>query len=381
MLKSAFTPKLLVAGAIALAATQASADVTIGVVMSMTGPASGLGIPIGNQIKLWPKKIGGENVKVILLDDATDPTKGVQNAKRLVTEDNVDVIAGSVATPVAIPIAGVAAESGTLQLALAPAVLPPGQDTWTFRLPQSTAVMAHAIVTHMKKQGVKTVGFLGYTDAYGEAWLNDFKAQSQALDGPKIVAAERFARSDTSVTAQALKLVAANPDAMLIVASGSGAAMPHLAVVDRGFKGKIYQTHAAASRDLMRVGGKGVEGAYVVSGPAVVAEQLPASHPSKPVSQAFVDQYEAAYGKGNRNQFAAHAYDVVILLDKAIPAAIKKGKPGTKEFRAALRDAMEQIGRTVVSHGVIDYTKTDHWGFTNETGVILKVVNGDWKVE
>jgi len=287
---------------------------------------------------------------------------------------------GSAATPVAIPMAAVAAEADTVQLAFSPAVLPPGKDGWTFRLPQSNSVMAHAMVSLMKKQGIKTVGFLGYTDAYGESWLKDFTAEADK-NGIKVVATERFARSDASVTAQALKLTAANPDAMLIVASGSGAAMPHMAVVDRGYKGKIYQTHAAASRDLMRVGGKAVEGAYVVSGPAVIAEQLPDSHPSKKLAIDFVQQYEKAYGPGSRNQFAAHGFDALLVLEKTVPVALKAGKPGTKEFRAALRDAMETMGRTVISQGVLNWTKDDHWGYTNETGVMLKVVNGDWKVE
>jgi branched-chain amino acid transport system substrate-binding protein len=197
----------------------------------------------------------------------------------------------------------------------------------------------------------------------------------------KIVATERFARNDTSVTAQALKLNSANPDAMLIVASGSGAAMPHKAMIERGYKGKIYQTHAAATKDLMRIGGKDVEGAFVVSGPCVIAEQLPDSHPSKKVAIDFVQKYEKAYGAGSRNQFAGHAYDAALVLEKIVPVALKKGKPGTPAFRAALKEATESMGRTVVSHGVLNYTKDNHWGFTTETGVILKVVNGDWKVE
>ena len=301
-----------------------------------------------------PKTIAGEKLNVVVLDDATDPTKGVNNAKRFVTEDKADIIMGSAATPVVIPMAEVAFESQTPQLMFSPGVLAEGKDAWSFRLPQGGAVMAYAIVSHMKKMGVKTVGFLGYTDAYGESWLKDFQAQTAALGGPKVVATERFARNDTSVTAQALKLVSANPDAMLVVASGSGAAMPHKALIERGFKGKIYQTHAAATRDLMRVGGKDVEGGYVVSGPAVIPEQLPADHPSKAVAQKFVEQYEAAYGKGNRNQFAGHAYDAILVLEKVVPAALKKAKPGTKEFRAALRDGIETMGRTVVSHGVLN---------------------------
>ena len=373
----------LVATAVAavLAAPAAWADITIGISLPLTGPASGLGIPMQNYIKLWPTSIAGEKLNVIVLDDATDPTKGVVNAKRFVTEDKADIVMGSAATPVAIAMSSVVAEAETPQFMFSPAVLPAGKDTWAFRLPQGNAVMAHAMIEHMKKNGVKTVGFLGYTDAYGESWLNDFKAQSQLLGGPQIVATERFARADTSVTGQALKLVSANPDAMLIVASGSGAAMPHKAVVERNFKGKIYQTHAAASRDLMRVGGKDVEGAFVTSGPAVIPEQLPANHPSKALASDFVAKYEKAYGPNSRNQFGGHAYDAVVVLEKVVPMALKKAKPGTKEFRAAIRDAMETMGRTVVSHGVLNYTKDNHWGFTTETGLVLKVVNGDWKVE
>ncbi|MEY4752653.1 MAG: hypothetical protein RJA44_328, partial [Pseudomonadota bacterium] len=373
----------LIATAVLLgAAGAAQADITIGVSLPLTGPASGLGIPAQNGVKLWPTSIAGEKLNVIVLDDAADPTKAVQNAKRFISEDKVDVVVGSVATPAAVAMADPIAESGTVQLMLSPANLPAGKDNWAFRMPQSNAVMAHAMLEHMKKQGVKTVGFLGYTDAYGEGWLVDFKAEAAKIaPNIKIIAAERFQRSDTSVTGQALKLVSANPDAMLIVASGSGAAMPHKAIVERGFKGKIYQTHAAASRDLMRVGGKDVEGAYVVSGPAVVADQLADSHPSKKIALEFISQYEKAYGPNSRNQFAGHSYDTMLVLQKIVPVALKKGKPGTKEFRAALRDAVETMGRTVVAHGVLTYTKDNHWGYTTETGVILKVVNGDWKVE
>jgi len=373
--------RTILAAAVAVLASQAAiADITIGVSLPLSGPASGLGIPMKNQIALWPQSIAGEKLKFIVLDDATDPTNGVKNARRFTTEDKVDLIVGSAATPVGIAMADVAFESETPQLLATPAGLPPGKDAWSFRLPQSNSVMSFAVVEHMKKQGVKTVGFLGYTDAYGEGWLKDFTPIAEKA-GIKVIAAERFARTDTGVTGQALKLVAANPDAMLIVASGSGAAMPELAVIERGFKGKIYQTHAAATRDLMRIGGKSVEGTYVVSGPVIAPEQLPDSHPSKKLALDFAQSYDKAYGVGSRNQFAGHAYDAVVAMEKAFPLALKKAKPGTKEFRLALRDAFETMGRTVFAHGVMNWTKDDHWGYTNETGVIVKVVNGDWKME
>lgn len=373
--------KHLVAAAAALVvATAAQADIKIGVSLPLTGPGSGLGIPMQKQLQLFPKAIGGEQVQLIILDDATDPGKGAANARRFVTDEKVDLIFGSAITAVAGAMVDIAADAGTVQMAGSPVGVPAGKDKWLFRLPQSNTVMGHAVVEHMKKQGVKTLGFLGYTDAYGQQWL---EAIGPLLDkaGIKLVATERFARTDTSVTPQALKLNAANPDAILVVASGSGAAMPQLGLVDRGYKGKVYQTHAAATPDLPRVGGKAVEGTFVVSGPALLGDQLPESHPSKKLAMDFVQKFEAAHGPNTRNQFAGHAYDFQVAMEKALPMALKKAKPGTPEFRAAIRDSLETMGRTVFAHGVMNWTPTDHWGYTLETGVMTKVVDGKFKVE
>jgi branched-chain amino acid transport system substrate-binding protein len=370
----------LAAALFAACALAAQADVTIGVSLPLTGPAAGLGLPVKNGLSLWPPAIAGEKLHLIVLDDATDTTAGVKNARRFVTEDKVDLIIGSVATPVALAIADVAAESGTVQLALSPIPLPEGKDAWSFRLAHSSAVMANAMVAHMRRGGVKTLGFIGYADPYGESWLKDLAAAASAA-GLRLGDVERFQRADTSVTAQALKLVAANPDAIVVVASGSGAAMPELALLDRGYKGRIYQTHAAASRDLVRVGGKAVEGTYVLSGPAVVPEQLPEHNPSKKEAAKYVAAYEKAFGPGTRNQFAGHAWDAMLLLQAALPQALKQARPGTPAFRRALRDAIEQAGRLDVSQGVLDYTPKDHWGFTAGTPVVLKVVNGEWHLE
>ncbi len=371
---------LMAAALLATCLGSARADLTIGVSVPMTGPASGLGIPMSNGVKMWPSTIAGQKVNVIILDDATDPTKGAQNARRFVTENKVDVIVGSGATPVGIAMADVALESRTPQLVLSPIGLPPGKDAWSFRMPQSNGVMAHAMVGHMTKAGVKTVGFIGYTDAYGEQWLQALKPLLDKA-GIRLVAEERFARADTSVTAQALKIVSANPDAVVVVASGSGAAMPQLGIIERGYKGRFYQTHAAATRDLMRVGGKAVEGTFVTAGPVVVAEQLPETHPSKALGVKFNAEYEKIHGAGTRNQFAAHSFDAYLLLERVVPVALRKARPGTAEFRAALKEALESTPALAVSHGVLDYKPDDHWGYRIDTGVVMKVVNGDWKLE
>ena len=375
-----FKKTIITAAVALLAAGSALADITIGVSLPLTGPTSALGIPIKNAIAQWPTSIGGEKLNVIILDDATDPTNATKNARRFVTDDKVDILMGSAATPPANAVAAVASESGTMHFTFAPIDVSTAKSPWSYNTPQSTLVMSHAIVAHMKKTGVKTVGFIGYADAYGELFLRDMKVKMAGTD-VKFVSEERFARTDTSVTGQALKVTAGNPDAILIVASGSGAAMPHKALIERGYKGKIYQTHGAASRDLMRVGGKDVEGAFVVAGPGVVAEQLPADHPSKKVAMAHVTAWEKVYGANSRNPFAGHAYDASVILQKIIPIALKTAKPGTKEFRAALKAALENAGPIPLFHGTVNYTASNHAGYTDDTGVIMQIVNGDWKLQ
>ncbi len=371
---------LVAASAAALLAGAAQADVNVGISLPLTGPTSALGIASKNAIAMWPTSIGGQRLNVIILDDATDPSLATKNARRLVSDDKVDILLGSASTPTANAIATVAAETGTVQLTFAPIDVSTAKSPWSYNLPQSTLVMSHALVAHMKKNGVKTVGFLGYADAFGELFLRDMKVKMAGTD-LKFVSEERFARTDTSVTGQALKVTAGAPDAILIVASGSGAAMPHKALMERGYKGKIYQTHGAASRDLMRVGGKDVEGGYVVAGPGLVAEQLPANHPSKAVAMAHVQAWEKAYGPNTRNTFGGHAYDASVVLQKIIPIALKSAQPGTKEFRGALKAALENAGPIALFHGTVNYTATDHAGYSNDTGVIMRITNGEWKLQ
>jgi len=356
----------------------AHAELTIGVVMSLTGPGSGLGIPAKNGFALWPETIAGEKVKMIILDDATDPTQASKNARRLVAEDKVDLIIGSAAVPPTLAIADVALETQTVQLAISPIETAEGKDAWTFRLPQSTAVMAGGVVNQMKKMGVKTIGFLGYSDSYGENWLKEVQRLATAA-GMKMGTVERFSRADTSVTAQALRVVSSNPDAVLVVASGSGAAMPHKALIERGYKGKIFQTHSAASRDLIRLGGKDVEGSYVISGPAVVPEALPDSNASKKLAMDFVTRYEKQFGAGSRNLFAAHTYDAQLVLQKVVPEALKKAKPGTPAFRAALKEALEASGPIQITQGTLNYSPKDHFGLGDDARIMLTIQNGNWK--
>jgi branched-chain amino acid transport system substrate-binding protein len=361
-----------------LGAAGARAEIVIGVSFSQTGPAAALGIAPRNTIQLFPEQIGGEKLRFVVLDDATDATNAAKNARRFVSEEKVDLIIGSTASPPAVAIAEVAREAETVQLAAAPIELPAGRDGFTFRLPQGIALMAEGTVEHMKNAGVKSFAFLGYTDAYGESWLREMNRFAGPA-GLTPTGAERFARTDTAVTAQALKIVAGKPDAVLVVASGSGAVMPQKALLERGYKGRIYQTYSAVAPDLLRMGGKDVDGTYGLSGPAVAADQLPDSHPSKKVALDFIQLYEAKFGAGSYNQFAANIWGARLLLDKAIPIALKTAKPGTREFRLAIKQALETMGEVVVPQGVLRYSASDHFGYDGRARFVLSAQDGSWR--
>lgn len=373
--------RLVIAAALAalVASTPAVGQVKIGVSLAATGPAAALGIPEKNTFALLPTQIAGQTVEYIVLDDATDPSAGSRNARKLVSEDHVDVIVGSSATPASVAIAEVANETGTPQIAMAPVTLPEEKNRWVFRTPQHNRVMASALVAHMKGAGVKSLGFIGYSDAYGEDWLNALKPQLEAA-GIKLGPVERYNRTDTSVGGQVLKLFAARPDAVLVVGSGSPAALPQTALAERGYKGQIYQTHAAANPAFLKVAGKAADGAIMPIGPVVVADQIADSHPSKKVAESFVRAYEEKYGARSFSSFAGHAYDAYLILEHAIPVALKSARPGTAEFRAALRDAIENGGEVVGTHGVFAMKSDDHFGLDERARVLIRVDNGAYKL-
>jgi branched-chain amino acid transport system substrate-binding protein len=370
------------AGTLALIAATlptAQADITIGINLSLTGPLSSLGLPVKESLTLWPAQVAGEKLKLIVLDDASDTTAAVKNTRRFVTENRVDLLLGSSGVPAVLAMAPVAAEAKTVQLAFAPAPRPGGPADWTFPLPQPVSLMSDAVAQRMAKDGVRRVAFLGWNEGYGEMWLQAFGASAKKA-GIELVATERFAPPDTAITAQALKVIAARPDAVLIVGAGSAAAMPQINLRERGWAGPIYQTHGAASPDLIRVGGPRMDGAILPAGPVLVAEQLADASPIKPVALEYVQAFEKGHGAHSRTQFGAHAHDALKVLQRIVPVALKKAKPGTPEFRQALRDALESEKEIVISHGVLNYSPTNHTGFDERGRVMLKIEKGQFRL-
>lgn len=362
------------------ASMAAQADVKVGVITSSTGPIALVGIPQKNSVALMPTEAGGETIRYISLDDASDPTATVKAFKKLLDEEKVDAIIGPSGSPNAMGVIQFAAESGTPLLApvgTAAVVLPMNeQKKWVFKTTQNDELIAQALTEHMVKNGVKTLGLVGTADPYGENW-GKVMSELAAKNGIKIVANERFQRQDTSVTGQSLKILSQRPDAVLVAAPGSSAVMPQTTLFDQGYKGQIYQTHGAALPAFLQLGGRKVEGTVLAASLMLVIDEVPDDHPSKGIARKYIDDYTKLNGREPAT-FGANVYDAGLLLEKAIPVALEKGKPGTAEFRTALRDALEQTHELAATQGVYNMSAEDHSGFDVRGRELITVKDGKW---
>jgi branched-chain amino acid transport system substrate-binding protein len=377
-------PRLALAAGLTLAAAQARAQVTIGITEPITGAAATLGIGARDALSLAPDKIGDVTIRFIVLDDATDTTRAVTNVRQLINQDHVDAIIGSSTAQACLAELDVIAAGATPTICdtSSPAATTPmdARRHWMFTVAAGNGIMAAPMFADMRANGVKTLGFIGFDDAYGESWLKSAKAAAAAA-GITLADSETFARSDVDVTGQALHLIAASPDAILVAAAGSPASLPLIALSQNGYQGRIYLSSGVAANAFLRVGGSAVNGALAAVGPSLVYEQLPGANPTKAPAAAFMPRFDAAFGVQNRSNFAAQSYDSWSLIAHAIPAAMAKGKPGTPAFRAALRDAIEATEDFPAMAGVFSYSPTDHSGLDSRAAVLVKIVNDKWVLQ
>ena len=366
----------------ALTTLAAQAQMKVGVIASATGPTAAVGIAQKNSAALLPRKIGNIEVEYTVLDDASDSTQTVTLIKKLLVEQKVDAIIGPSGSPNSMAALQFIAEAKTPMLApvgTTAVVLPmDDQKRWVFKTTQNDGLICEALVAHMVKTGVKTVGFIGFGDAYGESWFRVFAPMIDKA-GIKLVANERFQRTDQSVIGQATKIVAANPDAVLVGAAGGPTVLPHTTLVERGYKGQIYQTHGAATPDFVRLGGKAVDGAVMAASLMLVLDQVADSNPAKKTALEYIGAYEKLYGSKPAT-FGANVYDAGLLLQRAVPEAAKKGAPGTEAFRVALRDALEATRELVGTQGVYNMTREDHAGFDKRGRELMMLKNGSWQL-
>jgi len=372
----------LLAAALLLGASHAHAEIKVGVTVSASGPGAALGQPQMKAVAALPKEIGGEKVTYIALDDESDPTKAAQNARKLVLDEKVDVLLGSSLTPVSLPLLDIAAESKTplLTMAASNILVQPVDDKrkWVFKVVPNDDIMATAMLNYIAKTGAKSIAFIGVSDAYGEGYYKVLAELAPKL-GLSIAGKEVYARSDASVTGQVLKTLAAKPDAVFIASAGTPAVLPQKALRERGYKGPIYQTHGVATDDFIKLGGKDVEGAIFAGEAYTVADDLDAGDPFRKVTTAYIEAYRAS-----QNQppviFGAHVFDSMQLVAKALPGALKAGKPGTAEFRAALRDGIEQTKDVYLNNGLANMSPTDHNGYDQRSAFLIKVEGGKFRL-
>jgi branched-chain amino acid transport system substrate-binding protein len=374
---------LVAAAVLGLAGQAAQADIHIGVILSLTGPGASLGIPEEQALKLWPDTLAGQKVKFTVLNDATDTTTATKNAQRLITEDKVDAILGASLTPTSLAVVEIAgaAKVPVISLAGGGAIVNPqdGPRKWAFKLSPTEAISVTMVMQHMQSRGAKTMATIGLATSYGEGFLKATEGIAAAKN-VKILATERYNQTDQSVTAQVLKILATNPDAVYIFSAGTPGALPHAELVKRGYKGLIYQTQGVANNDFLRVGGKELEGGYMTVAPVLVAEQLPESSPTRKPGLDFVKRFEGKYGAGTRSLFAGTAWDALLLLQQAATVSLKKAQPGTPEFRSALRDALEATTDFVASEAVYNMTANDHNGVDQRSQVMVRIEKGAWKL-
>ena len=357
-----------------------AADLKVGLSVSLSGPNSSLGVPYvkGMQAALaYKPEVNGRKIQLIVLDDGSDPTAAGRNARKLVDEDKVDVLMGTSGVPAAIAMAQVARDAKVPMIGLTPILLDPVENPWVFTVAQPTQLMIDAVVERMKKDGIKSVGYIGFSDAWGDLVYNALMKAASAA-GIKVLGNERYARADASVTGQVLKLLAMKPDAVMTGGAGTPGALPFLALTERGFKGPMYGQHGLINPDFVRVVGSATQGALMPTGPVIVAEQLPADYPTRRIALDFRAIFQKVNNAPTNDAFSAYSFDGWLVFTDA--AARAKGEPGTPEFRLALRDAIATTRELVGTHGVYNFKVGDIYGVDQRARVLVKIENGQWKL-
>ena len=378
--------RLLICAALLLGAPpSARAEILVGFVTGLSGPVSSIGIPNAKGLAAGQAYIGeidGEKVRVIQLDDASDPTASTRNARKLVEQEKVDILIGTSGAPQTLAMATAAIEMKVPMIAVSPiAPVPAGEDgPWVVQTPQPAPLLVKGIVDHMKGRGLKTVAFIGFSDAFGDLMYDSLVQNAKAAD-IKVVANERYARSDNSVTAQVLRAISAHPDAIMLGGTGTPGALPVIALSERGYKGPLYGNHGLISADFLRLAGKSADGIICPTGPVTAAEQLSEDNPMRKVALAFRAAFEKANGEAPTDSFSSYSFDGWLIFADAAKRAMATGaKPGSPAFHAALRQALFATQEVVGTQGVYSFSPADRHGVDERSRIMVQIENGKYKL-
>ena len=374
---------LALAALLAVPGTAAAQDVyKIGAIFSITGPGSSLGIPERDTAAMLETEINARGgikgpdgkarpVKIVIYDDASDETKAVLAAKKLIDEDKVVAIVGTTLSGTSLAILDTVqkAEVPLVSCAAAAKIVEPAAERkWVFKTPQSDALIVGALVDHLKAKGLTKVGWLNVDYAFGQlGWLAFEKAAQKA--GLTIVANEKFGQKDVDITAQLTRVKVANPQAVIVWSIPPSASIATKNFADLGLKMPLFQSHGVGNKRYIDLAGPGANGVVFPAGKLLVAEHLTDQDPQKPVLLAYAKDFEAKFGP--RNTFGGHAWDAV----KLVAAAIEKAGADRARVRAALEQTKNFVGIT----GVFDFSPTEHNGLDRRAVTMIQIVDGQWR--
>ena len=358
--------------------TAAQADIRIGATVSETGPAAFLGDPEAKTLKMMVEKlnaaggINGEMIPLTLYDDGGDPNKARTFATRLVEDDEVQAIIGGTTTGTTMSIVPVVedAEIPFISLAGAIEIIDPVKE-WVFKTPHTDRMACQKIFEDMKAQGITKIGMISGTGGFGASM------REQCLEvvgdyGIEVLADESYGPTDADMTPQLTNIKnTAGIEAVLNADFGQGPS-----VVTRNYQQlavglPLYQSHGVASKGFIDLAGaEATEGVRLPGTALLVGDLLAGDDPQKPVVQAYIDEYQAAYGEAP-STFGGYAHDAFAILADALARA---GSTDPED----IRDAIEQTSGLAGTTGVVTMTPEDHLGFDLSAFQMLEIQNGNW---
>lgn len=373
----------LLAPLLVLGPAAAQEPYRVGAIFSITGPGSSLGIPERDTALMLEAEINARGgvrgpdgrrhpLKLVIYDDASDETRAVLAAKKLIDEDRVAAIVGTTLSGTSLAILDTVQKAEVPLVSCAAAIKivePAAERKWVFKTPQSDHLIVGVLVDYLKAQGVTRVGWLNVDYAFGQlGWVEFEKAAQKA--GLTIVANEKFGQKDVDMTAQLTRVKTAAPQAVIVWSIPPSASLVTKNYADLGLQAPLLQSHGVGNKKYIELAGGAANGVRFPAGKLLVAEQLADNDPQKAVLLAYARDFEARYGP--RNTFGGHAWDAVQLVVKAL----EKAGPDRAGVRAAIETTRGFVGIT----GVFDFSPADHNGLDRRAAMMIQIVDGQWKL-
>lgn len=368
---------LFAAAVFCIAANSALADIKIGAVLSVTGPASFLGDPEKKTLEMYVADINakgginGQQVKLFVYDDASDPNQARTFGTRLIEQDKVDaLLAGSTtATTMAIIPLAEDAEIPLINFAGAVQAVHPAKK-WNFKTPHTDLMACEKIFEDLKKRNLTKVALISGADAFGKSMRDQCMTVIKKY-GIEVLHEETYQPRDNDMTPQLTNIKGkAGVQAVINPGFGQGPAIVTRNYRQLGIPHPLYQSHGVGSKQFIDLAGPAADGVRLPAAALLVAEKLPDNDPQKKVVVDYKKTYESKTGQPV-STFGGHMYDGLMILVEAMQRAKSADK-------AKVRDEIEKTKNFMGTGGVVNMSATDHLGLDLSAFRMLEIKNGDW---